>query len=225
MLPLTGLSDRDALYLQTLEFPHPLNSETLLWIAVLVSVSGGVLELSRTVPLLLWEQTQQEPEIYFFRLFSVGIVLGREKMGKIVSLWLFVYAGVSFFSSLVFYAANPSSVLLWRQESVSLQAFSGMFGMTFTLPLSSLTAAIVYGIGKNNKRAGCPLSTGAGPPSFFQRPDATGTKEQPKNALPVPVLKKRFLKGRYPRPEGQSSFTEKMERQFLSTEKDRKLLA
>ena len=146
-LQLTGLSNRDALYLQSVGLPYPLNSEALLWIAVLVSMFGGALELSRTISSLLWERTQQEPDFHFSHVFSAGMVLGRERMGKMVSLWLFVYAGISFFPSLILYAANPSSALLWSQDAVftmALQALSGIFGLMFTLPFSSLAAAVVY---------------------------------------------------------------------------------
>lgn len=212
VLQLTGLSNRDALYLQSLGLPYPLNSEALLWIAVLVSMFGGALELSRTISSLLWERTQQEPDFHFSHVFSAGMVLGRERMGKMVSLWLFVYAGISFFPSLMLYAANPSSALLWSQDAVftmALQALSGIFGLMFTLPFSSLAAAVVYGIGKNNQKEGRALSTDENRSSFLQELESTAAKEQSKNAFPVPVFKKSLSKERYPRLEKPPSFIEK----------------
>lgn len=119
----------------------------LLFSGILISSLGAVMDVAMSIASSMSEIDYHSPDLPLSELFRSGINVGRDMMGTDVNTLVLAFVGNSTSALICYYAyAMPHRQLLnsYFMGIQILQGLSGTFGVVFTVPLVSLTTALLY---------------------------------------------------------------------------------
>ncbi len=118
----------------------------LLFSGILISSLGAVMDVAMSIASSMTEINYHSPNLPFTELFKSGIHVGRDMMGTDVNTLVLAFVGNSTASLICYYAYNMPRRQLMNSYFIGiqiLQGLSGTFGVVLTVPLVSITTAVL----------------------------------------------------------------------------------
>lgn len=146
-MKLTGMTSEDTLYLTMLELANPIDLRGVVFAAIIIGAVGAIMDVAMDIASSLNELRLSVPGISARQLLRSGFNIGRDVMGTMANTLVLAYIGSSLSTTLLFAAYDISSVELFNMELIIvelLQALAGSIGILLSIPLTSLTCALVY---------------------------------------------------------------------------------
>ncbi len=148
---LSGFASDEALYLN-INSGGTLNISGLLLGAIIIGVLGILDDISITQSAAVRELFASSPSSSKREIYNRAIRIGREHVGALVNTLALAYAGASLPLLMLFYqSALPISTILNREIFATeiIRTIVGSIGLILAVPLSTLTAIILYKKGDN----------------------------------------------------------------------------
>ena len=119
----------------------------LLFSGLLISSLGAVMDVAMSISSAMQEICQQNPAISRAELMRAGMRVGRDMMGTDANTLILAFAGGSISMLLLDYAYDLPLLQIINSNSIGIavmQGLSGSFGVVLCVPLTVLTAALIY---------------------------------------------------------------------------------
>lgn len=146
-LHMTGLVNEDSMYLLMLNMDEPVDIKAIIFGAIIIGAVGAIMDVSMSISASLAELKEQAPNLNSKQLISSGFVIGRDILGTMANTLILAYIGSSLSVTLLLFAYNSSTLLLFNTEMIVvelLQAIAGSFGILLTIPLTSIICGFLY---------------------------------------------------------------------------------
>ena len=146
-LHMTGLVNEDSMYLLMLNIDEPVDIKAIIFGAIIIGAVGAIMDVSMSISASLAELKEQAPNLNSKQLISSGFVIGRDILGTMANTLILAYIGSSLSVTLLLFAYNSSTLLLFNTEMIVvelLQAIAGSFGILLTIPLTSIICGFLY---------------------------------------------------------------------------------
>ncbi len=159
-LKLTGYVDEDSTFLAILETPNPIDLKAIIFGAIIIGAMGAIMDVAMSVASALYEVNEESQNPTFRSLLKSGFAIGRDMMGTMTNTLILAYIGSSLTVVLLLIVYTPSIINLLNREMIVveiLQALVGSTGILFTIPFTSVLAALLYSQTGRKKNIDQPL--------------------------------------------------------------------
>ncbi len=146
-LHMTGLVNEDSMYLLMLNMDEPVDIKAIIFGSIIIGAVGAIMDVSMSISSALAELKEQAPNLTRKQLISSGFVIGRDILGTMANTLILAYIGSSLSVTLLLFAYNSSTLLLFNTEMIIvelLQAIAGSFGILLTIPITSIICGFLY---------------------------------------------------------------------------------
>ena len=153
---LTGFSSEEAGMLLYIPQAANLDIRGLLFAGIIIGALGASMDMSMSVAAAVEEVIRVCPGLGFWRLFQSGMNVGRDVIGTMANTLILAYTGSSLQLILVFMAYQENLLKILNLDMIAsevVRALSGSVGMIMVIPLTSLTAALLYSRSKKKVEA------------------------------------------------------------------------
>lgn len=160
---LTGFGSEEAGMLLYVPQAANLDIRGLFFSGIIIGALGASMDMSMSVASAVEEVRRVCPGLGFWRLFQSGMNVGRDVIGTMANTLILAYTGSSLQLILVFMAYQESLLKIFNLDMIAsevVRALSGSVGMIMVIPLTSLTAAILYSRTKKKDEAQDELEVG-----------------------------------------------------------------
>ncbi|MGE5607431.1 MAG: YibE/F family protein, partial [Bacteroidota bacterium] len=160
---LTGFGSEEAGMLLYIPQAANLDIRGLLFSGIIIGALGASMDMSMSVASAVEEVIRVCPGLGFWRLFQSGMNVGRDVIGTMANTLILAYTGSSLQLILVFMAYQESLLKILNLDMIAsevVRALSGSIGMIMVIPLTSITAAILYSRTKKKDEAQDELEVG-----------------------------------------------------------------
>jgi len=124
-----------------------LNLDRIFWGAVILSISGALLDIAISSATTVAEVVKANPSLSRRKLISSGFAVGQAELGTMVSTLLLAYTGYSLFLILALSATDISLTRFLNLSVVSaiiLKVLAGGIGMVMVAPITAIIAGLLY---------------------------------------------------------------------------------
>ncbi len=145
-MQISGITNAYAARLLLSGYAH-LDLDRIFWGAVILSISGALLDIAISSAATVAEVIKANPSLSLRRLIGSGFAVGQAELGTMVSTLLLAYTGYSFFLIL---ALSASDITFTRFLNISvisaliLKVLAGSIGMVLVAPITAVTAGLLY---------------------------------------------------------------------------------
>ncbi len=146
-LHMTGLVNEDSMYLIMLNPDSPIDIKAIIFGSIIIGAVGAIMDVAMSISASLAELKEKAPNLSSTQLIRSGFVIGRDILGTMANTLILAYIGSSLSVTLLLFAYNSSTLLLFNTEMIVvelLQAIAGSFGIILTIPLTSIICGILY---------------------------------------------------------------------------------
>ena len=144
---ITGTADEQAISLLYTDNGHNLDVASIMFAAIVIGSLGGTIDVSVSISSSLEElKGKMGEEITGWELARSGMSIGCDIMGASLNTMILAYVGSSFQLLMLFSAYNISLEDIINNEMIAvelLRALAGCFGLLMSVPITSLTAALL----------------------------------------------------------------------------------
>ncbi len=147
LMKLSGFVDDDSLYVYLLNPDKPIDLKAIIFAANIIGALGATMDVSMSLASALSELAEKLPDISFREMYRSGIHIGQDMMATMANTLVLAYIGSSLSTVLLFLSYQSSLIQLLNRELIVvelLQALSGSIGILFTIPISTVFAALLY---------------------------------------------------------------------------------
>lgn len=151
---ITGWNVSDIESLLTLWETNSIQVGGLLFSGLLISSLGAVMDVAMSISSAMQEVCQQNSGISRAELMKAGMRVGRDMMGTDANTLILAFAGSSVSMLLLDFAYDLPFLQIINSNNIGItvmQGLSGSFGVVLCVPLTVLTAAIIYVKGDGRK--------------------------------------------------------------------------
>jgi len=148
VLGLTGVVSSESMHLLHLPLEPVIDLRAIIFAGIIIGAVGAVMDVAVSIASALWELRENAPDLTFRSIFKSGINIGRDVMGSMTNTLVLAYIGSSLSVILLLIVHVGSLTELLNRELVIvefLKAIIGSLGLLFTMPLSALICAALYG--------------------------------------------------------------------------------
>jgi len=124
-----------------------LNLDRIFWGAVILSISGALLDIAISSATTVAEVVKANPSLSLRKLINSGFAVGQAELGTMVSTLLLAYTGYSLFLVLALSTTGISLARFLNLSVVSaiiLRVLAGSIGMVMVAPITAITAGLLY---------------------------------------------------------------------------------
>ena len=144
---ITGTVDEESISLLYTDNGRNLDIASILFAAIVIGSLGGTIDVSVSISSSLEElKEKMGDEITGWELARSGMSIGCSIMGASLNTMILAYVGSSFQLLMLFSAYHISMVDIINNEMIAvelLRALAGCFGLLMSVPLTSVTAAVL----------------------------------------------------------------------------------
>ncbi len=143
---LTGLNDETSMLI--FGSTSNINLQGLLLAGVIIGTLGALNDITTSQSATVFELSRTDTRLKFAKLFSKGMVVGREHILSMVNTLVLAYAGSSLIL-FIFIVLNPARVPPWviiNSELISdeiVRTISGSIGLLLVVPIVTAIATMV----------------------------------------------------------------------------------
>jgi uncharacterized membrane protein len=122
-----------------------LDPRGLLFAGIIIASMGVVEDVAVSISSGIFEVQQANPRLTVKELFRSGMIIGRDHMSALANTLIFAYVGASLSTLLLYTQYGGSWLKFLNFDSVVdevIRSLSGTIGLTFTVPITAILAAI-----------------------------------------------------------------------------------
>lgn len=137
---LAGIGNEDAVSLLVGQNTSSLNLRGLLLAGIIIGTLGALNDITTTQSATIFELKATDKNLKFSKLFSKGLLIGREHIISLVNTLVLAYAGSSL-AIFIYFILNPSGQPLWvvlNNEIIIdelVKALAGTMGLILAIPI------------------------------------------------------------------------------------------
>ena len=144
---ITGTVDEEAISLLYTDNGRNLDIAAILFAAIVIGSLGGTIDVSVSIASSLEElKSKMGANISGWEMVRSGMSIGCDIMGASLNTMILAYVGSSFQLLMLFSAYNITLAEIINNEMIAvelLRALAGCFGLLMSVPITSLTAAVL----------------------------------------------------------------------------------
>lgn len=147
VLKITGLMSEESLFLLQMDNGHPIDLKAIVFASITIGAMGAVLDIAVDIVASLSELYRHNPAMSLQDTMKSGIIIGRDIVGSMANTLILAYIGSSLSLTLLVLVNTGSLAELLNSELIIveiLQALAGSIGILFTIPLTTLSYALIF---------------------------------------------------------------------------------
>lgn len=150
-LKISGITGDEAVTLANLPLPNKLNLSALIFATILIGALGAVMDVAMDISSALDQVKLQAPHLKRHELYKIGLEIGRDLISTLANTLIMAYIGTALLTILVLSGTGMPWNFFVNRESFAvdvLNAIIGTLAILFTIPITSLICAWLYGQAK-----------------------------------------------------------------------------
>ncbi|MDD4390559.1 MAG: YibE/F family protein [Eubacteriales bacterium] len=155
ILKITGVMSEESLFLLQMNNGHPIDLKAIVFASITIGAMGAVLDIAVDIVASLSELYRHNPDMSLSNTMKSGIIIGRDIVGSMSNTLILAYIGSSLSLMLLILVNTGSVAELLNSELIVveiLQALAGSIGILFTIPLTTLSYALIFRHLRNKSR-------------------------------------------------------------------------
>ncbi len=144
---LSGLGDEESQMLMYIPHNVVFDFRGILFSGIIIGTMGATMDVGMSIASALHEIHENSPEISKLALIRSGMNIGRDTMATMANTLILAYAGGSLQLMLLLlaYQTPASEFMNWDMiVSEILRAVCGSLGIIISIPVTAITAGIIY---------------------------------------------------------------------------------
>ena len=144
---LSGLGDEESQMLMYIPHNVVFDFKGILFSGIIIGTMGATMDVGMSIASAMHEIHENSPEISKLALIRSGMNIGRDTMATMANTLILAYAGGSLQLMLLLlaYQTPASEFMNWDMiVSEILRAVCGSLGIIISIPVTAITAGIIY---------------------------------------------------------------------------------